>query len=310
MIQSTNPFISDVKNTVKNIKNVLGFLIGTSVCLSVVYFAYWILAMTDDSILIYTQNVFNPIANLISPNNTSVEIYKTASFVLFSLVVPFGILSYVCDKVEEYIIDKHNELEELKDKKAKLQEYKNYIKQFDEIKSFSICLSLDYKSKRELTSQTKETLNKIIYSQFKNVFKELIPQANVVSTNEVLVITSDNFNKYDYIYSSTLKILAKIKDHADVKYDVETIPSLTTDAYKKSVEVENIKKNHFEIQSFNFKNRACSTALFSKKYQHLKQNKYVGIPIGEYTSIDKNKPATYELNMVNKNLTQTLASYK
>ncbi len=310
MIETSDAFVNDVKSKIKNIKNTIVFLIGTSVCLSVAYFAYWVLVMSDSGILAYTQNIFNPIANFINPNNSSPEIYRTTSYVLFSLVIPFGILSFVCDKIEDYIINLHNEMLEIKDKKAKLQAYKNSLKQFDEIKSFSICLSLDYKSKRELSDQTKETLNKIIYLQFKNIFKELIPKTNITSTNEVLVITSDNFSEYDYIYSSSLKILAKIKDYADKKYDVELIPSLTTDAYKNNVEIENIKKNHFEIQSFNLKNRACSTALFSKKYQHLKQSKYVGIPIGEYTSVDKNKSATYELNMINKNLTQTLASYK
>ena len=68
-----------------------------------------------------------------------------------------------------------------------------------------------------------------------------------------------------------------------------------------------IRKQHFEIQSFNFKNRALSTATFSNKYKHLKHNKYAGIPIGEYAYFTDDKMGTYELNVVYKNLAKAIS---
>ena len=125
--------------------------------------------------------------------------------------------------------------------------------------------------------------------------------------NDVLIITSEKFSKYDLIYESMLKMLSKIKPVVESKYNLEFIPSMTTDAFCEDVEMSNIKKQHYEIQSFNFKNRACSTAMFVKKYKHLKHKKYAGIPIGEYAYFDNNNTDTYELNIIHKNLNYTLS---
>ena len=72
--------------------------------------------------------------------------------------------------------------------------------------------------------------------------------------------------------------------------------------------MEDVKNMHREIQSFNFKNRATSTAIFYKKYKHLNKEKYAGVPIGEYAYFDDSKSKTYELNIVCKNLSQKIAA--
>lgn len=310
MINTNCAYISDVKYNCSKVKAAITLLIGAAVVASIVYFLYWIAVVSESYVLTYTKDIFEPLALFLSfGGDTSVEMYRHASVMLFASVLPLYGLHYACDKVEERLIDEYLKKEEELEKQARVKAYCKNLKQFDSIKTYSICLSLDYTSKRTLNASTKENLNKIIYSKLKTVLNDLVPSLEI-SANEVLIITSSDFTRYDYVYDTTLKVLAKIKKHADAKYDIETIPSLTTDAHVRNIGMDGIKNNHFQIQSFNFKNRACSTALFAKKYKHINKNKYAGVPIGEYAAFDKDSTKTYELNIVYKNLTQTLAGLK
>lgn len=310
MINTNNDYIINVKDNCSKAKTIVTLLIGAAVVASIVYFLYWIAVVSESYVLTYTENYFKPLALFLSfGGDTSVEMYRHASVMLFASVLPFYGIYYAIDKIEERIIDEYNKKEEELEKQARVRAYCKGLKQFDAIKTYSICLSLDYSAKRTLNDSTKATLNKIIFSKIKTVLNNLVPSLDI-SAKEVLIISSSDFTRYDYVYDTTLKILAKIKNYADKKYDIETIPSLTTDAHVKNIGMDGIKNNHFQIQSFNFKNRACSTAMFAKKYKHINKNKYAGVPIGEYASFDSEKTKTYELNIVYKNLTQTLAGLK
>lgn len=309
MIKTDNAYICDIKNDCSKVKNFATIMIIAAICLSVVYFLYWIAVMSEPYVLTYTENTFAPLAKLFSFGDTSVEMYRRTSVVLFSLIIPLNFVYYLCDKIEDKLIESYIAKKEQEERQTAKRAHLKDLRQYDDIKSYSICLSLDYKAKRVLTQATKQTLNKIIYSKFKSVLEGITYDLNI-STGDVLIITSSDFSKYDNVYETTLKILAKIKSYADNKYDLETIPSLTTDAYITNAGIESIKKNHFEIQSCNFQNRACSTAIFTKKYKHINKNKYAGVPIGEYSTFDKDDSKTFELNIIYKNLSQTLASLK
>ena len=80
---------------------------------------------------------------------------------------------------------------------------------------------------------------------------------------------------------------------------------MTTDAHNTKTSAIQIEKRHFGIQNCISNNRNCTTEMFAKKYKYLNKRKYAGIPIGEYIS---NNKETYELNIIHKNLSQTLAS--
>ena len=199
--------------------------------------------------------------------------------------------------------------EQAKQIKEAKKAYENSLKQYDIIKCYSICLSVDYSSKSNISLQAKEELNKKVYDKIKNLLLNSSKDITIKG-KDVLIISSENFDNYDCVYSNLLQILAKVKTVVESKHNLKFIPSLTTDAYYNMIEAESIKRKHFEIQSFNFKNRALTSALFTKKYKHLNHNKYAGIPIGEYAYFDNNKMGTYELNVVFKNLGQTLETIK
>ncbi len=305
MINMNNGFNARLKCRFRKIKGLISAAILVCATLSFIYFIYWAAVMTDDMILHYTQQYFYPLANLLSFGEVSPEIYRHASFVIACTIIPL-ILSHVwCDKIEESILNHHAQLEDATERKARAAKYLNEAKQFNALKNFSICLSLDYNSKREIEDKTKQTLNKIIYKKLDTTLS-LIPNLSIIS-DDVFILMSDDFNNYDYIYGSMLKMLSKIKNTVDKKYDLELIPSITTDATTINPRPEIIKNKHKEIQSFNFQNRSLSTAAFSKKYKYMNQNKYAGVPIGEYATFGTKQEHTYELNVVSKNLIQTLA---
>ncbi len=309
MINMNNEFNARLKCKFRKIKGLISTTIVFCAALSIIYFLYWAAVMTDNMILSYTQQYFYPLANLLSFGEVSPEIYRHASFVLACAIIPL-ILSHVwSDKIEETILNHHAMMEDIAERKARTMQYLNDAKQFDAIKNFSICLSLDYASKREITDSAKQAMNKIIYKKLDTTLSGLIPNLSIIS-DEVFILMSNDFNNYDFIYGSMLKLLAKIKDTVDKKYDLEMIPSVTTDATTINPRPQNIKNRHKEIQSFNFQNRALTTAAFSKKYKHMNQNKYAGVPIGEYATFGSQQEHTYELNVVSKNLIQTLAGLK
>ena len=150
----------------------------------------------------------------------------------------------------------------------------------------------------------------MLFDRIKNVIK-LLDKSAKLNLSEVLIVTSDKFEKYDLVNDAILSVLTREQKTLQAKYKINIIPSMTTDAYTtQDVKLEDEVNTHRAIQSFNFKNRACSTALFSKKYKHLNQEKYAGVPIGEYAYFKNNErhPSTYELNIIYKDLSQKIAA--
>ena len=172
---------------------------------------------------------------------------------------------------------------------------------------YSVCLSIDYESEKGVSLQNKSKLNTLIFSKIKTNLKLLEPKG-LLSLSDVLIFSSENFSKYDMVYDSILNSLSVFKKNIEKNYKYKMIPSMTTDAYEENFKIGTIRQNHFEIQSFNFKNRALSSATFAKKYKHLKYNKYAGIPIGEYAYFREGSTGMYELNVIHKNLERQLST--
>ena len=298
----------EVKTKAKFIRKLITLTILFSIVLSVVYMIYWVGVMSDDMILDYTGNLFSPLANLLFPNDNSLYIYRNTSVVLFSLVFPLMFMYYLIDKTESKLLKDYRDYLSIQEEKRLQLEKKKYLSQFDIIKSFSICLSLNYKN-RVIEQKVKNHLNSAIFTKLKETLSNLKDDVKI-SINDVMIVFSDNFDEYDKIYFVLLKTLSKIQKVLNEKYNLELSPSLTTDAYQANdlIDLQKIKKEHYEIQTFKMENRALTSALFRKKYQHLNHNKFAGIPIGEYVMLDKNSNNSYELNVVYKNLSKTLAS--
>lgn len=301
MITTNSAVFSRIKSFFKKSKSFIGFLILLCMLIGFVYSSFWFLAMSSDGILKYTEHIFLPFAQFLNPNITGLDVYLRTSLYLFGAIIPLWLLSIILEKIEEMLINFVNKSIELNEQRLAIENQKKILKQYDEISSFSICLSLDYKINNQ-----KQITSKVVYEKIASVFPDL--NANI---NKTLIFSSNNFKKFDEIYEKLLKVLSKIKKRIETKHATEVIFSITTDAYRtKQLDFETIEKEHFEILSFNFKNKASTSALFLKKYKFVNENKYGGIPIGAYNSLDMNNDKTYELNIVDKNLSKTLNNLK
>lgn len=283
-------------NSIGIISGIIGFL----------YLLFWVGAVNDNFILQQGKAIFDPIANLIFANDTSVDVYKNTGFALIAAMIPIPLINCILEKIKDDLIKQNNLKSEKAYHKKQIEAEMKYATRFDGIRMYSICLSLDYESNTGIKNENKTKLNNVIYSKIKTTLKLLEPQA-FISLSDVLIFSSDNFKNYDNIYDTILKELSSIKQSVEKKYNYKLIPSMTTDAYDSNFKLNNIRQHHFEIQSFNFKNRAVSSATFANKYKHLKRNKYAGVPIGEYAYFRDGSTETYELNVIHKNLNRTLS---
>lgn len=308
MIHTNNLFAIETKSKAKTFRKIITCSIFMLIFLSFVYMIYWVGVMSDDMILDYSGYLFSPLAKLLFPFDDSLYIYRNTSILLFSLIFPMMLMYYFVDKTESKLLKEHREFLEHQQKIKLIQEQKNRLKEYDIIENYSICLSLNYKNSN-LQDKAKKQLNKTVFLKLKGALALLNKNINI-SIDDVMIIISNNFDDYDKIYFVLLKTLSKVQKILNDKYKLELIPSLTTDAYQNNdmITTSKIEKQHYEIQSFKMQNRALTSALFRKKYQHLKHNKFAGIPIGEYLMMDENSNSSYELNVVYKDLSKTLAS--
>ena len=308
MMHTNDLFRIKTKQKASAFRRFITCSIFTLIALSFAYMIYWIGVMSDDVILDYSEYLFAPLANLFFPMDDTLYVYRNTSIVLFSLVIPLMFMYYLIDKTESKILKEHKRFVEKQEELKIKQEEKNRLREFEIIQSYSICLSLNYKNSN-IKPEAKKCLNSAVFQKLKTALNSLNKNIRI-SVNEVMIITSDDFEGYDKVYGVLLKTLSKIQKILNEKYKFNLIPSITTDAYQYNdiINPLKIKKQHYEIQSFKMENRALTSALFRKKYRYLKHNKFAGIPIGEYMTTDKNSLNTYELNVVYKNLTKMLSS--
>lgn len=177
--------------------------------------------------------------------------------------------------------------------------------QYSDLKVYSICLSIDYQKNRKSKNDNKEVLNKVIYSKIENMLKAKVSEIMTKKYTDALVIASCDFGSYDRVYNNIMKILSKVQKEILQRYQLTLIPSITTDAHTRA-DVYEIKQNHNNIKHCNFANKACATKVFSKKYELTNNHKFKSTPVGEYSIIDSNTEKTYNLDMINGNLSLAL----
>lgn len=294
-----------IKSRYANFRKTIGAGIVLCAVIGFVYLTFWCGVISDDIILDYTEKFFKPLAQFLNPNDTTYDIYKNTGIYMFLGILPLFLAQYIADIMEECEF-KNLALKEEKEKiKLQKQLKEDFECRFDYINNYSICLSIDYEGKKEIKQSNKQTFNKAIFNKISNNLNKIDLSGNS-QISDVLIYSSSDFSRYDIVYETILNTLATCKKGIEGRYETKLIPSLTTDA-SSSLATNKIRKEHFEIQSFNFKNRALTTANFANKYKHLKNKKYAGIPIGEYAYFGNGKMGTYELNVIHKNLNYTLS---
>ena len=288
---------------VYKITNILVVLLSI---LSIVYFLFWIGVTNDSYCLELGKSVFEPLAKFLNNGAEDIGIYLSTSKVCIFSALSILAIRIILSGEEKKSLEDYLQKEEALRIKEKLDILKTCTNTYDSTKAYSICLSIDYESENFVSPERKAKLNSLINEKIaKSLF--LIEPKSYISAKKVLVFAASNFMNYDKIYDAILKELSLAKKVMKSKYDIKIIPSITTDAFTTSYSISEIKKQHFEIKTFNFKNRSLTTSAFSDKYKYLKQNKYAGIPIGEYVYFGNKKTGTYELNIVHKNLEKTLS---
>ena len=229
--------------------------------------------------------------------------------ILTTLFIPAILLYFGIDDVERASLNRlkrkyAKEVEKIKE--ARNKEFQN--KMLNDVKTYTIGISLDYSSGRNLTEENRVLLDRMTFTKLKTVLNKICPEAVFDVVNGVALVSSYDFTKYDKVYSTILKTLSKIKKETDNTYALDMIVSTTTDAYNCKKDNVINSKHHLEIKGTSFRNRACTTSAFSKKYGNLKQSKYMGIPIGAYTLTNEDKDDFCELNIVYKDLSGVLAN--
>lgn len=290
-----------VHETFGQIRNFINCLMIFLCLASFAYFFFWIGAINDSYILEAGSAIFKPLASIFYGQEITAATYQNMSAILLCAIFPTILVQYVCNKIEDNLISNHKKVVKMNEEIEHQKEIAKFRSRYDGVRMYSICLSLDYKAKETMSNESKQKLSSVLYSKIKNKLKLLEPKS-FVSFSDVLIFSSDNFSNYDLIYDTILKMLANAKKDIEKNYNITLIPSITTDAYQENFKLNDIRQNHFEIQSFNFKNRSLSSATFANKYKHLKQNKYAGIPIGEYAYFKDDLSKTFELNVIHKNL--------
>ena len=306
MIYTTAKSTIAIHDFFAQIKKTITYLMVASAITSVAYLFYWFMAVNNPIYLEQGEAIFGVLTKMLFQEN-GISAYLKTSVAMVGLEIPLLIFYFIVDSLEHQIAKNNEKKLEMKRQKARQKEYLKSLKQYDDIKYWSICLSLDYESQREISLSDKMVLSKTIFPKIQCALEKVNNEIRVTN-NGVLIITSSNFDKYDMTYDTLLKLLSKIKTAYDNKYSLNMIPTITTDAFDYQIDMSEIKKRHYNIQEFNFKNRSCTTALFAKKYKHINRSKYMGIPVGSYIMPDSSNSTSYELNVVHKNLINTLAS--
>ncbi len=303
-------FVLEVKDKTKIVKKIVGYSIIACIAFGIVYLVFWVAVMTDNAFINNGGKLFYPIAHIFYPNDMSFKVFQKTGIMFFKLIIPLFLVHYLMDKIEDKAVEQYGKIiekrrrEELRKQKEEEEAQQNP----QDISEYSICFSIDYEG--NISGEVEEKLDNIIFTKTKEIFANELSDVHMFIRKKTLIIRSSDFTKFDFLFNSLLKILSKIKNTFDSKYDFEFTPSITIDAMQPSKRNETIEKEHFEIQTFNFKNRALSTIIFAKKYKFMQNEKYIGIPIGEYAYFDKKSEKKYELNVIFKNLKEVLKTLK
>ena len=303
MFQVHDSFTLNVKRNSRAIRHLLVGISGLLIVLSIAYGFYWSLAMNGDIVIEFTQQYFSPIVSLFFEDITNLENYRITGMYLFMMSAPFIIAQYLVQKMEEIIIAIHQKKTEARKRAERIEIEKEKEKEFTDISSYSICVSMDVSDNKNLSPDYGRKLQDYVAKILTKELHKISSKIEVYNHRAILVYSKD-FMEYDNIYGEILKQLKNVKNI--LGDNMEFIPTITTDAYYGECNPEKTIRQHFDIVKCNLDGRSTATALFRKKYTHLYQNKYAGTPIGLYTTFEGANYKEYDLNVIHKNLNRTL----
>lgn len=295
--------VQDVKGMVKSLKNFLGVLMLAFIAVGILYFCIWLAAISNDSFLEGSAPAINFIPNLFFPGETDYIMYRNTAGYLLAAIIVINVLFFVIDFFEDMFVKTYYKIHDVSGTIADNKQQRQIGKKYDEIDTYSICISADYdEATKKISESSKYKLNEVIYN---SIVEKIVnfPQVVKYSQGNTFVFVNTNFVRYDELYNDILRALSGIKKKLMLKLKVNIIITITTDAHVRKYSFDDIIYQHKEIKKCNFLNRATTTADFLKKYKFMGFERFGGTPIGLYNS--ENGLHSYNLNIVYKNLSKT-----
>lgn len=306
MFQVHDSFTLNVKRYSKSIRKFLVTASALCIFLSILYGFYWSLALNGDIVVEYLQQYYSPLVGLFFDDITDLENYRTTGEYLFIMSMPFILAHYIVQKLEEMIIAIHQKKTENRKRVERIKIEKEMEKEFTDIKSYSLCISMDISENKNLTPGFSEELYSYVYKTLKKELIKISENIQIMNHARAILVYSKDFMMYDDVYNEILRQLSNIKNI--LGENIILIPTITTDAYINEFNPEKTIRQHYDIVKCNLDGRSTTTAVFRKKYTHLHKNKYAGTPIGLYSTLESNNYREYDLNVIHKNLNTTLTS--
>ena len=304
MFQVHDSFILSVRRYSKTIRSYIVFATGLCILGGILYGLYWSLALNGDIVVEYLQQYFAPLVSKFFDDVDSLDNYLSMSMYLFMASCPCFVAHYLVQKAEEAIIAIHQKNIETKKRSERILAERVREQEYTDINSFSICLSLDFSENKNISDTFSEEISAYLTKLIKKELLTITTNFRVMNLKAILIYSKD-FYSFDKIYSMILKQLVDLKNSLGDK--IEFLPTITTDAYTGEFIPERTIRQHFDIAKCNLQGRSTTTAIFRKKYTHMCQSKYAGIPIGLYSTFDRENYKEYDLNVVHKNLNMTLS---
>ena len=305
MFQVHDSFILNVKRYSKSIRSFIVLATGLCIFGGIMYGLYWSLALNGDIVVEFLQQYFAPLVSKFFDDVNNLDNYLSMSMYLFIASGPCLFTHYLVQKTEEIIIDIHQKNLEAKKRADRILAERVREQEYTDISSYSICLSMDFSENINLSENFTNEINIYLTKLLKKELKKITTNFEIINSKAILIYSKD-FYSYDKIYSTVLKQLANIKNLLSDK--IKFLPTITTDAYTGEFTPEKTIRQHFDIAKCNLQGRSTATSTFRKKYMHICQNKYAGIPIGLYSTFEKENYKEYDLNLIHKNLNSTLSA--
>ncbi len=219
-----------IKKILKEAKNFLLLVISLLFATGVIYLIYYSIILSDSSVLYYSENIFAPLADALNSscfNCSKTDIYRNTGLKLILIDVFIFMLFRFVIFVENAVANFETYQKEQKEKNIIKKEKEDYLKQFDLIEEFSICISLEILD--EKNGENIE-INKIFTEKFEKFFKEVRKLKKVAKSSDkktILTVSSFKTTNFDNLLDETLVFLSLLKRSLERQFKKELVFTIT-----------------------------------------------------------------------------------
>lgn len=268
------------------------FIILKVLCpvISFFYALLWFISFFEAPFYDIVKIPFEPFANFVN-SIYPLNIEFQGRMIDMSYIVSSGlfiVFHYIFDFFAQRVIDLYN-FDEMKKIKKKDKEIKNlnvilkkeFEEEIEKYVRFALLFNLELKPAYNLSVSRKgefDLLKKEFYSYIvKNVSSKYKNSKGIMS--DKLFLVCENFYYFD---DFMLQFIEEIKtfNEINIKKDITTEFSISTDAIKLGSNVFNAMEFLEKVDSFNYKNKIVATSAFKLRYEKIYNPRFRMIPLG------------------------------